>query len=284
VYRGLGFEYAGVWTVYRMPIEAIPRIDPAEAADLVEITDADVDGVRASYLRWVERENGMTDGDPDFWRGRVLMLEQPPGGVAVRVMTASASAAHGPDGYASYQQERGQQRWTFDVVCRQVVAHTRPAALGLLAHVRGQKSLGRDMVWSGPPGEPLAYLVPEHSIGIDRIWRFMCRILDVVGAFEARGYPTDVEGEATISVDDPVFADNTGRFRLRASGGRVEVTRDAGASPSAAIGIGALSAMFTGELRPATAVSLGLVDPDDPSIPLVTRLLAGPPPWTPDFF
>jgi hypothetical protein len=41
--------------------------------------------------------------------------------------------------------------------------------------------------------------------------------------------------------------------------------------------------LFTGYLRPADAVRLGLLDADDPSVDVLSRLLAGPDPWCPFF-
>ncbi len=47
------------------------------------------------------------------------------------------------------------------------------------------------------------------------------------------------------------------------------------------IPIGPLSAMYSGFLRRADAVALGIVDPADPAVPAPTSLLAGPEPWNP---
>ena len=113
----------------------------------------------------------------------------------------------------------------------------------------------------------------------------MSRILDVPSAFEARGYP-DVIGSATFSVEDPLFADNTGTFLLEAHEGKVQVTRQpVGRTVAGApISIGALATMFTGFLTPPEAAAVGLIDPDHPALGLLERLFAGPAPWTPDFF
>jgi hypothetical protein len=48
--------------------------------------------------------------------------------------------------------------------------------------------------------------------------------------------------------------------------------------------IGTLSSMYSGFLSPFDAARLGLVDGDDPAIPVLARLLAGPPPFMYDWF
>jgi predicted acetyltransferase len=48
--------------------------------------------------------------------------------------------------------------------------------------------------------------------------------------------------------------------------------------------IGALSSMFSGALSAHDAVRLGYLDADDPAVPLLAELFAGPAPWMPDFF
>jgi hypothetical protein len=42
--------------------------------------------------------------------------------------------------------------------------------------------------------------------------------------------------------------------------------------------------MFTGFLRVADAVRLGILDRDDSATPAFARLLSGPDPWSPFFF
>ena len=65
--------------------------------------------------------------------------------------------------------------------------------------------------------------------------------------------------------------------------GRAEVERVDGADVKP-LAIGALSAMFTGYLRPHDAVRAGLMDAGDPAVEALSTLFAGPDPWTGFFF
>src|SRR5439155_1321122 len=92
-----------------------------------------------------------------------------------------------------------------------------------------------------------------------------------------------VTGFATFKhVKDPMFPDKAGPGRLSVGEGEVTVDpvspAEAARSPRP-IPVGAFSAMFTGFLRVADAVRLGILDRDDPATPALARLLSGPDPW-----
>lgn len=277
LYRRLGFEYAGVRTRYRVPLTELPA---GSAGDLRQTGPEDL-SVRASYRRLAERENGLVEGTEETWWPRRVFdrwPEREARSLAVRTPEPT------PEGYAVYALE-DLPGGGYRIACTHLVAHSPDGFAGLLHHFRQYRGLGRELVFHGAPTEPLAMLLPEESLAAVRALRFMARILDVPGAFASRGYPADVEGETTIAVRDPLVAANTGRFRLTAGGGHVAAERadgDPGDGPS--MTVGALSALFCGYLTPRSAAAAGLVDPADPSLPLLERLLAGPAPWMPDFF
>jgi predicted acetyltransferase len=80
-----------------------------------------------------------------------------------------------------------------------------------------------------------------------------------------------------------MFPSNAGPWRLSVAGGRAEVERADGVDAKR-LAIGALSAMFTGYLRPHDAVRVGLMDAGDPAVEALSTLFAGPDPWTGFFF
>ena len=84
------------------------------------------------------------------------------------------------------------------------------------------------------------------------------RVLDVPRALECRGYP-NIEGEAVLNIDDPLFPDNNGPWRLRAARGKIEVGREDAKTASAldALPIGLFSALFTGLATASDLVLLG---------------------------
>ena len=158
-----------------------------------------------------------------------------------------------------------------------------PAAWGSLwSYFRGYRGLGTWLQWVGPPADPIA--VASLDAFVERPFRYdwMLRILDVPAALEARGYPS-IDAEATFVVDDAMYPENEGAWRLAVSGGRASVAR-VDSHDRRALSIGVLSSMFSGYLRPHDAVRLGYLDADDPAVDAFAAILDGPDPWTPFFF
>jgi predicted acetyltransferase len=110
----------------------------------------------------------------------------------------------------------------------------------------------------------------------------MLRLLDVPNALAARGYPGGASGEAVIAVEDGLFPENRGPWRVLARDGSVTVEPAGSGRGASAIPIGALSSIFSGFLSPFDAAALGLIEPD--IAPFLARLFAGPSPWMHDFF
>jgi predicted acetyltransferase len=280
-YRRLGYELAGTYTEHRVRLDDLPLVDgslPVREYD----RDRDLEDVRACYRRAVEAHNGPIDSDDeDWWAERIMgprTPEDPHRAVVVRGSGGEVEA------YASFVRvkEEGDLDLDFRLDCRHLVASSIEGLRSLLAYVRGFRGLGTALVFPGPPADPLAMLVEEQRLRPSWTFRWMLRLLDVPAALEARGYPP-VGGEAVIAVDDAMFADNRGPWRISAEDGKVRVSSAEGERVRP-VSIGALSSMYTGLLSPYDAVRLGLLEGVDPAVPVLARLFAGPPPFMLDWF
>jgi predicted acetyltransferase len=279
VYRKLGYELAGTWTELSAPLRALPRTG-GEGIELETLRDdSRLDDMRDCFRAWAPGHNGPVWFDQDFWwRARVLRLLE----ADVVPQVVLAHGEDGLEGYACYQ--RGDRPgFGIDPSCTHFVARTRRAAAALFAYFGGYHSIGDTLKWHGPPNEPWSMLLAEsRSVEVSSQWWWMSRLLDVPGALEARGYP-DVDGRCVIAVDDPLFEENAGPFRIEANGGKVAVVQTDEPAPPA-IPIGLLSSLFTGHLSAADLVRFGALAAEDPAVPVLERLFGGPPPWMPDFF
>jgi predicted acetyltransferase len=281
VYRKLGYELAGSYLELSAPLRALPR----SGGDGVELRtirdDSALADMQACFRAWAPAHNGpVWFTDDAWWRGRIMRLTEPD--VVPHVVLARGAESGELEGYACYQ--RGpREGFGMDPACTQLVARTRRAAAALFGYFGGYHSIGAKLTWHGPPGEPLAMLLVEsRSVTQTSEFPWMSRLLDVPAAIEARGYH-EVDGECTIAVDDPLFADNRGPFRITADAGKVTVERTDRASGDP-IPVGLLSALFTGYLSTAGLVRIGGAAAHDPALPVLARLFAGPAPWSPDFF
>jgi predicted acetyltransferase len=280
-YRGLGYELAGTYTEHRVPFDDLPRgggplpvteFDPA----------ADLDAVRACYTRATEMQNGPIDCDePTWWRDRIMGRFSPD--EHQRAVVARGASGE-VEGYASfdYQKDEGDLDIAFRLSCSHLIAASLDGVASLLAYFRGFRGLGQTLEFSGPPADPLALLVEEQRVKPAWTFRWMLRLIDVPAALEGRGYPP-VSGEAVIGIEDGMFPDNRGPWRISADGGKVVVSPAEGARVHP-ISIGTFSAIYSGFVSPYDAARLGLVDADDPAVPVLARLFSGPAPFMYDWF
>jgi predicted acetyltransferase len=109
----------------------------------------------------------------------------------------------------------------------------------------------------------------------------MLRLLDVPAALEGLGYPP-ASGEAVLEIEDELFPENRGPWRIVANAGEVEVSRaEDSVRP---MRIGTLSSMYSGYLSPRDAIRLGLAELEPSAVELLERLFAGPPAFMYEFF
>jgi len=280
-YRGLGYELAGTFTEHEVRLDDLPR-GRGSPLELRGYEPDDLEAVRACYRRAMAPHNGPIDSDdPQWWPDRIMGHGDPQDlHRAVVVLGTDGSV----EGYASFvtQKADGDLDVSFRLACKQLVASTLEGYASLLAYVRGFRGLGQALRFTGPPADPLSMLVEEQRVGPVWTFRWMLRLLDVPRALEARGYPP-VSGEVIIAVEDGHFPDNHGPWRIVAEEGKVRVEPAEGAEVRP-MQVGTLSSMYTGYLSPFDAGRLGLVASDDPAIPFLAQLFAGPPPFMLDFF
>ena len=196
-----------------------------------------------------------------------------------------ARGVSGIEGYASFTfgSDQGPLDFEYSINCRHLVATSVEGWATLLSYLRGFRGLGRTLKFTGPAAHPVALLVEEQRVRPAWSFQWMLRLLDVVAALEGRGYPP-VSVEMVLAVEDALFPENRGPWRVVADGGVVSVERVAGDERARVrpISIGTLSSLYSGFLSAADAVALGLVD--EAAAPGLARLFGGPAPWMYDFF
>jgi predicted acetyltransferase len=280
-YRGMGYELAGTMTRHAVALDDLPRgaAGPLTVAEYAP--KRDLDAVRACYRASVSRHPGPIDSDEnDWWPLRILG-----GWFSDDVQrTVVARGPSGIEGYASFtfgSDPGGPLEFEYAINCRHLVATSVDGWASLLSYLRGYRGLGQTLRFTGPPAHPLALLVEEQRVRPVWSFRWMLRLLDVPAALSGRGYPP-VSEEFVLSVEDGLFPENRGPWRVVAEDGAVSVERASGAGHVRPISIGTLSALYTGSLSAWDAVAFGLVD--EAAAAALARLFGGPAPWMYDFF
>jgi predicted acetyltransferase len=285
-YRRLGYELAGSFTKHRVPLDALPalRDDDAPTIEPADLS-RDLEGVKRCYHEWVQHHQGALEPtDDSWWTDRIFDAGGEDSFVAVVVRDADAITGFSTFTHVS---DPGHLNFNFGLECSSLVASDARATRALLAYFRGYRGLGRWLEWVGPQQDPVALLLDEPVMEESFRYPWMLRVLDVAGALTARGWP-GIDADAVFAIDDPMFLANDGPWRLSVRGGEATVEAatsvDGAARSPRPIPIGAFSSMFSGFLRVADAVRLGILDGDDAATPALARLLSGPDPWSPFFF
>ena len=277
-YRSIGYEMAGTFTKHRLTIEAIPPQPRALPAPVLFDLERDLAGVRTCYQTYVSSHNGPVEpmGD-DHWAHRIMGRTDDETRRAVVVREGGEVSGFLVTGR---DPDPGPLDVAFGLWTEAFAANTETALRSLLAYVRRFAGLGKWFQWSGPPNDPIGLLVDEQSLSIEMHYRWMLRLLDVRAAFERRGWPT-IDAEAVFAVEDQMFPDNAGPWRLRVEQGVATMTPAEGEpkAASAPIPIGSLSSMFSGYLRASDAVRLGILEAGDPAATAFGSLFAGRDPW-----
>jgi predicted acetyltransferase len=279
-YRGIGFELAGTMTRHEVALDDLPRGGsgplPVEELSL----ERDLEGVRACYRASVSGHNGPIDSDEDdWWPNRILG----PWFTSDVQRAVVARGADGIEGYASftYGEASGAIDFNYSVVCRHLVASSIEGLASLLSYLRGFRGLGVGLRFTGPPAAPLALLIEEQRVLPVWTYRWMLRLLDVPAALAGRGY-APVTASFDLIVEDGLFPENRGPWRVSVSEGVATVEAGSGGSGASAVAIGTLSSLYSGFLSAWDAAALGLIHSS--TAPVLASVFGGPAPWMHDFF
>jgi predicted acetyltransferase len=280
LYRRAGYEYAGTCTLY----EAAARYLPVSWPDGWRARSVPVDDpapLQERFARVAADRNGQVERDADWWHN-FLLADRGSGPPQAFLVDGPG----GPDGWAvltvSSDFVDGEVRTSVQVV--DWGAASEAGWRSLLTLAGGFSSLAASVHWKGPDPEPLVLLLREQDIRQLRQDRWMVRVVDVPGAFAARGYPPGLRGRLTFAVSDDTCPWVDGTWTIEVDGGEgkaVRVGDDADVRTSAA----GLAALFAGYHDPRDLATLGVVDGlGQPEIEFLQALHAGPKPWSPDYY
>ena len=280
-YRGMGYELAGTMTRHAVALDDLPR-GPAGPLTVEEYSaERDLDDVRACYRASVSHHPGPIDSDEgDWWPSRVMgqwFSDGPAprgsrsgrvGGRGVRVVHVRLGSRRAARVRVRDQlpPPRGDVAGSVGVVALVPARVPRP---GSDAEVHRSPGASAGAARGGAAGAA-GVVVPVDAAAARRS-----------GGADGRGYPP-VSEELVLSVEDALFPENRGPWRVVAQDGAVSVEPGRGGDRVRPISIGTLSAIYSGSLSAADAVTFGLVDPA--SAPALASLFGGPAPWMYDFF
>jgi predicted acetyltransferase len=272
LYRKVGYEQAGC----RFQATLSPdRIAVRERSVAVrEATMEDRPAIEKTYAAHARTLDGHLDRGSFIWDRVYSWRDQEATGYLIEEEGRLT-------GYA-YLLARPQEAGGFDLQLTDLVAVTAAAGLKLWSLLAAHRSMSREISWFSGPNHPLLLLLPEQSYRIKLQLAWMMRIVDVIGALEARGYPSEVQTELHLEVEDDLLEGNRDRFVLEVAGGRGHAR--CGGSGALKVDIRALSALYSGFYTPWTLAVAGGVEGDTRDLGRAAGVFGGATPWMPDMF
>ncbi|MCC6661086.1 MAG: GNAT family N-acetyltransferase [Phycisphaerales bacterium] len=274
LYRRVGFEQAGSRFEVRIPVA---RLGGEPRPEMRPATEADRPAVAECYQRMASHWDGWLDRGRYVW-DRVWM---PRGQAALGWVAPGAGG--GIDGYAVLQQSRPDAASArHDVTLMDIGFRSAAGGRRVLGFLAGFASMGLDLVMHCGPTHPVLLMLREQrwTMTLRDFW--MVRIVDVPGAIAARGYAPGAGGAVDLDVDDPLFPENAGRWRVHAEGGRAEAVR--GGEGSVRLDIGALGALYAGYISAGGLRQAGRLYGDDAAVRAAATVFPAGSPGMPDMF
>lgn len=272
LYRKAGYEQGGIYCSWEIPTETIQIKDsnlPIKSA-----TSISHEVFKDLYHQQAKVNNGNLDRNQAIWDGAIKPQTEEP------VYAYLIGQETQPEGYiilAQYQEDNNNL-----ILIKDWVVLTAAAANTLWTFLAGHRSQIKKVRWRSSPVDPLTLLLPEQTANIRNLERWMLRIIDVPNALEKRGYPLGVETELHLQVEDELLPENNGKFVLKVSNGRGEVTK--GGKGELHLDVRGLAPLYTGLFAPHQLQLAGKLEATETALSVATSLFAGSQPWLPDFF
>lgn len=273
LYRKVGYEQGGVRVRYAVESHRIGISDHDLPVRRVDPLNHEV--FHDLYRRRAIRSTGNLDRGPIVW-GRTAAPQEE---IAFAYLIGPESA---PEGYVIYKHVQGKKPPYYGLMVSDVVALTPAAQRRIWTFFADHRSLTGEVTWSGPLNDPMIYALPEQPARIVEHDVWLLRIVDVPKALGMRGYPEAEDTELHLDVSDAILPENTGRFVLRITGGRGEVSQ--GGRGDLRLSVRALAPLFTGMFAATELGAMGELSGPLEAQSIADRLFRGPAPWMPDMF
>lgn len=274
LYRRVGYELAGTWTVFRLHSNQVEHRD--RTLDIELVGPSAIPELRDVYTARARATAGQLDRSERFWSEQIFGEWR--GRPHAYVVRRDGRA----EGYCVFSQATPSDGGSYDLVMRDLVALTPAAADRLWTFFADHRSFAGDVRWVGAANDPVFFRFREPAWKVKDSWSWMTRIVDVRGALGARGYPAASSAEIHLQVRDDVLPWNDGRFVLSVADGSGTVRK--GGKGRLRIDVRGLASLFTGFASAHELRATGLVEGAERDLALADGLFGGPAPWLADFY
>ena len=256
LYRRFGFSLVTELTHYTMPIRLLNFPNTPRPDNFREFTLDDFPATESLYHEFVSNYNLPLKRNPEWWKAFVLKQTQlSAGSPAFSYVLEEDGKIKGyilysllPDPYQKGLRE-------FHV--RELVCSDDASYLQLLNFIFNHAIQAEKVYLYASLDDLLLDRVSEpESVRKEKTPGAMVRIVDVQQALESFPVDEKLKGRVTLKVDDSFLPWNKGNFTLEIEEGQIEVSPGESSDADAQIDINSLAQMYTGYLKPPTAIKL----------------------------
>lgn len=280
LYRGNGFEVAGVYAYRTFPTRSLHHLRPAGSVRLRRGTVDDLPAIKDCYRRFATTQDGWLDR-PDVWWDNILPVKD----VGAEQFLYVADGADGAlAGYVRYRHGKVPppgHGYTMQVA--EVCAEEPDVTLAIWRLIGTSSTQSERVRAAGAAEHPLLLLLPDQDLETTDEIRWMLRVVDAPGAIGARGFPSAVRATVDLELADRQCEWNAGRWRLTVEDGAG--TLEKGGAGDVQLTSNALSALYSGYASATTLRQCGLLSGGDAADwSALTAMFAGPTPSIADFY
>lgn len=271
LYRKVGYEQGGsqcVWEVPTNSIEISDRLLP------IHSINPDHPTIPTLYQQSAKNNNGNLDRNQAIWDDIIKPRKE-------EVIYAYLIGSHEqPEGYIIFQQDSSDNENIIRI--RDWAVLTPAAARRSLTFFADHRSMIEKIRWRGAVVDPLNLLLTEQTEKNHYLYRWMLRLVDVKKSLEKRGYPSGIETELHLEIQDELIPENNGKFCLTVAEGKGEVSE--GGKGELKLNIRALASLYTGLYSPHQLQLIGKIEANESALSSATTIFSGSQPWMVDFF
>ncbi|MBD2344120.1 GNAT family N-acetyltransferase [Anabaena subtropica] len=272
LYRKAGYEQAGTSCVWEISAESIQiRQQPLPVEPIIPKNQT---FFRELYQQQAQLTHGYLDRHPAIWQGLMRTSD------SETLYSYLIGDKDQPQGYIIFTQERTKDDTILRI--RDWVMLSNAAVQSFWSFIANHRSQIDKVLWKSSVVDALTLLLPEHSATIKNQDRWMLRIVDVCKALEARGYPSGVDAELHLEVQDDLLTANNGKFILSVANCKGKVTQ--GGKGELQLDIRGLAPLYTGLFTPRQLQLTGKLNATETALLTATQIFASESPWMVDFF
>ena len=272
LYRKAGYEQGGSWCNWEVPTKSIQlREQPLPLQPIVPINHQ---VFHELYQQQARLTHGYLDRHPAIWE-RLIQPDEKETFYAYFI-----GSKEKPQGYILFSQHPEEDGAILRI--KDWVILTAAAAQSFWSFLASHRSQIEQVRWKSSAIDSLTLLLPEQTAKLKNTMRWMLRVVDVVKALEMRGYPSGIETELHLEIQDNLLDANNGKFILSVANGRGEVTK--GGKGELQLDIRELAPIYTSLFTPNQLQIAGKLDGTETAISAATQIFAGASPWMADFF